>query len=563
MNKKKRWDRRRLGFASVIFLAGGLVNLHGCRTPLFDEREWFPEQHEIDADQLREVTRFDPSEQALRTETLEEAERNRDPMAILGGGADTADRKQIELSLEECRAMALERNLELQVQLLSPTIARQSIGEEEARFESLFYSNLDWSKTDTPTSSTLSGSQMESHSANFGVSIPMRTGGAVTFDLPVNRFESNNFFSTLNPSYGSDFSISLSQPLLRGAGKRTNEYGIRIARYQTQQSEAMTKLSVIQVLTAVDRVYWRLYASRRALEVQRQEYELAVAQLEQARRLIKVGTAPKVEEIRAESGVAERLEAIIIAENTVRDRERDLKRIINQSGLGMETKTVIIPMTEPNPIHFILEPDTLAQAALEQRMEMLNLELQLVQNMEAIDFADNQKFPIVNLTYRYNVNGLGNTWNKSFDLLIDKSYEDHSLGIRIEVPLGNEAAERRYRRAILNRLQTLASQEQRRSEIRQQVYNAVDQLEANWQRVLASRASAILAARNLAAEQRQYNLGLRTSTDVLDAQTRFSQAQLSEIRALTEYEIAQVDIAFATGTMLGASKVTWVPINPE
>jgi hypothetical protein len=31
---------------------------------------------------------------------------------------------------------------------------------------------------------------------------------------------------------------------------------------------------------------------------------------------------------------------------------------------------------------------------------------------------------------------------------------------------------------------------------------------------------------------------------------------------LTEYQIAQVDLAFATGTLLGAAKVSWEPIVP-
>ena len=34
----------------------------------------------------------------------------------------------------------------------------------------------------------------------------------------------------------------------------------------------------------------------------------------------------------------------------------------------------------------------------------------------------------------------------------------------------------------------------------------------------------------------------------------------TEISALTDYQIAQVDIAFATGTVLGATNVDWQPV---
>jgi outer membrane protein len=95
--------------------------------------------------------------------------------------------------------------------------------------------------------------------------------------------------------------------------------------------------------------------------------------------------------------------------------------------------------------------------------------------------------------------------------------------------------------------------------IKQEMLNAIDQLDANWQRILAAQQRTILAARVLDVETRQFELGLRTSTDVLDAQTRLANSQSSEIAAITEYQIAQVDIAFAAGMLLGASNVSWEP----
>jgi outer membrane protein len=69
----------------------------------------------------------------------------------------------------------------------------------------------------------------------------------------------------------------------------------------------------------------------------------------------------------------------------------------------------------------------------------------------------------------------------------------------------------------------------------------------------------VTAARTLEAEIHSFNNGLRTSNDVLDAQTRLANAKLSEISALSDYQISQVDIAFATGTVLGESKISWKP----
>src|SRR3712207_7099357 len=54
-------------------------------------------------------------------------------------------------------------------------------------------------------------------------------------------------------------------------------------------------------------------------------------------------------------------------------------------------------------------------------------------------------------------------------------------------------------------------------------------------------------------------LGRRTSTEVLDAQIRLADARQAEIAAVAEYQIAQVDVAQATGTVLGQSRVAWEP----
>jgi outer membrane protein TolC len=201
-------------------------------------------------------------------------------------------------------------------------------------------------------------------------------------------------------------------------------------------------------------------------------------------------------------------------------------------------------------------------AALENRMEMLEMELQLAQDISTIDFQRNQALPLVTLDYTYNINGLGATRRDSYDVLYDKNFEDHRLGLKLLVPLGNEAARSRLLGSFYQRQQRLAARESRRMAIELEVLSAIDQMEANWQRILASRQNTILTGRLFEAEQRQFELGLRTSTDVLDAQAKFAEAQSREILALTEYQIAQVDLAFATGTLLGAAKVQWELVVP-
>lgn len=502
-----------------------------------------------------------PREKLARIEKLDLPESKSEPNLV--PDVNQVELEEIELTLEDCRASAMKNNLGLKVQLINPAIAAERVNEQEAKFEAVFYSRLSHAKYDSPVSSTLSGSSVDSSSMNFGIQMPLRTGGSVTFDLAENRLKTDNVFSTLNPAYTTNFSISISQPLLQGAGKRANTHSIRIAGYEQQIVDVRTKLEIIRLLADVDRIYWRLYAARKELQVRKKQYDLAQTQLEQTKRFVDAGERAIIEVIRAEAGVAERFEGIITAENDVRDRERELKQIINKPLLGTQTSTILIAATEPDPVRYELNGQYLVQLAVENRMEMLELELQLAEDISTIDFLRNQALPLVTLDYKYNINGLGPTRSDAYDVLYDKRFEDHILGLQLLVPLGNQAAKSRLLQAFYQRKQRLTTRENRRILIELEVLNAIDRLQANWQRILASRQNVILAARLFEAEKRQFEVGLRTSTDVLDAQTKFSAAQSAEILALTEYQIAQVDLAYATGTMLGSAKVHWAPIIPE
>ena len=532
----------------VIFAGLGPILFAGCESFPGDEDFY---EITVSPEKLRQVETL-----KLQESKVEENGRT---------DANEPPPEKLELDLEQCRALTLENNLDLKVQLISPAIAAERVSEAESVFESAFTSNMVYSIGDTPTVTTLdaiSGSQVKNLYNDLGVQVPLRTGGTVRFDMVGNRTRTDAP-TAFNPFYSSDLGVSISQPLLRGAGNRANTHAIRIAEYERQITDARTKLEVIRVIAAVDRVYWRLYAARKELEVRKQQYDLAEALLEQAQRLVEAGEQAQVEIIRAEAGVAQQLEAIIVAENNLRDREREFKRTLNKTGLNMQTPTIIIPTTEPVPVRYELDKQGLVSIAFENRMEMLELEFQIAEDISSIDYMHNQSLPLVTMDYRYNVNGLGDSREDSVDLLFNKRFEDHRVGLSLLVPLGNEAAKSRLRQAFYQRRQRLATRNNRQALIELEVLNAIDQLEANWQRILASRQSAILDGRLFDAEKRQFELGMRTSTDVLQAQTNFANSQSSEILALAEYQIALVDLSYATGTLLGAAKVRWEPIVPQ
>ena len=243
----------------------------------------------------------------------------------------------------------------------------------------------------------------------------------------------------------------------------------------------------------------------------------------------------EVEITRAESGVADTVQSIITAQNTLRQNQRDLKRIVHRPDLPLEGATIVVPSTTPNATPYALDPDELTHKSMHERMELLETELQIATDTANIDAARNATLPLLALNYSYGLNGLGPEYPAAFAETRDKRFETNTAGLHLEIPIGNEAARARLRAALATRLQTLATKQQQATQITEDVYNAVDTINAAWDSILAAEKRTILNARLLDVEIRSFNQGLRTSTEVLDAQTKLADAQSAEITAITAY----------------------------
>lgn len=470
--------------------------------------------------------------------------------------------ERTDLTLAEVRSATVRNNLELRTQLVGPAIVQRALDAERAKFEATLFADYTRNSSNIVTDPV--GERSGRDALDVGVNLPLMTGGTVSAFTDVSRAEPGlgGEFDGLG-SWSTGLGFSISQPLLRNAGVNANTASIRIAEYDGQIASARTKLEAIRILADAEKAYWNLYGAYRELEVRKQEYELAVSQRDRAKRRIQQGDAPQIEVVRAESGIGSTLERIIVSDQNLRERVRELKRIMNRADLPIESGTLLVPVTAPSPVGLTLDSRTLASNATDNRMEMLELEIFLAADATNIALARNRTLPLFVIDYRYEPFGRANTFNGSVRNLGDFEEDSYNLALRGEIPLGNEAAKNRLARAVLERVQRLATKDQRRQAIRTEVYNAVDRLNTAWQRILAARLETVLAARTYDAERRQFDVGLRTSREVLDASSRLADAQSREVNALAQWQIAMVDIAFATGTLPGEAGVLWEPIDLE
>ncbi len=464
--------------------------------------------------------------------------------------------RPMEASIEQCRAWTLANNLDLKVSMIDPAIADTVVSEEEARFEAAFVAQGSLSDAEPGQAEVFRDQFVLPWDVNPGIDLPLRSGGLARLALPMSRRQTfPNFFD--DDLYASDIDLVLEQPLLRGAGRAANTHPIRIAALDSQIAQARTKLEVIRMIAAVDRAYWLLYEADQNLQVRQEQLERACKQRDEAEARAEGGVGPRIEVVRASAGVSRRVESNIRAWLLVKDRQRGLKRIVNVAGADVESETVLVLTSAPEAVRYEIDQKELIDLSMAERIELLELELELAKTMSTIDFAQNQALPLFVLDYVYRFHGTGGSFGEAWEHGGTQSGWGWRVGVDVEIPIGNEAAESRVQRAILERLQRLSSRAAREQAVKAEVLASLDNLESAWQRILAARQNVNAEQLNYEAEQGQFLLGLRNSTEVLDAENRLAEARIADISARVDYQVAQIDLAFATGTLLGAARVSW------
>jgi outer membrane protein TolC len=456
------------------------------------------------------------------------------------------------LKIEDARKYSLYYQLDIQAELIPPKIAKEQVREAQARFQALIVGSLDLDKANnsSPNPNT------ETLSSSIGLRVPLQTGGAVSVTLPVARQELSPLPAGVPPHYYNiDPTISLSQPLLRGAGLRINYASISKARMFSRQTYASSKLLINNLLANVDRGYWRLWAASQEVDVRHEQYKMANQQLQNAQKLVEAGIVPKLEITRSKMGLSQRVNSIILAETSRKILDREMKRIMNLNHLPLTSQSVIILKSEPTLFALDIDRDNLVVTALENRMDLLEAQLQVAIELLDKDVARNQLLPDLSLNYNYSSGILSEHFNSGISKLDNVDSSSWGVGVTFSYPLGNGAAKARLRQASQRHALSLNTLERRSLLIQQEVNNAIDRLIQSWQLIQAAIQETIFAQQIYTGELKQFESGFRTSTEVLDAAQFVANAQIRHIQAIADFEISKVELAYATGAQLGYADV--------
>ena len=462
---------------------------------------------------------------------------------------------RIPLRLEDVMRRALASSFAIEVLRYNPAIESTRLVEAQAVFDAVFFANMNKFIQDRPTGSQLTASDFDRLRIDGGVRQLLPTGTRISTGFSMTRTSTSLAFQQLNPEYFSQFTISVAQPLLRGFGLDHNQSGIRITRNNRRISDLQFHQDIRDLLRELEVAYWQLVLARRDLVITAHllgEFE-DVYQYLQARKDFDV-TRIQIEDTRANM---ESTKADFFRKKTnLRNAEDRLLALMNDPDLDLVEQYEIFP--EDLPVIGVFEVDRMAelQTALRMRPEIKQAKLRTANSKLAAGQARNQALPLLDLTFTYAIDGIGKTADRSFNQLTNNNFNEYTVGLVLEMPIGNRAAKAVQRRTELVRRQAQAGQKQQIEAVVAEVNVALRQLQTTYEQILPRFESSQAAERQVEsilarAERKDFT---QLSAE-LGARRGLANNRLAMLQAVIDYNIAIIDLERAKGTLLRYNNV--------
>jgi outer membrane protein TolC len=134
--------------------------------------------------------------------------------------------------------------------------------------------------------------------------------------------------------------------------------------------------------------------------------------------------------------------------------------------------------------------------------------------------------------------------------LINSAASDKGVGLTLNIPLRNRAAQAVQIRSELEYQQAQMRLQQIENQISIEVRNAQFGVEQNRASVASAQAAVDYAKQSLDAEEKKYQFGTSTTTLVLQTQSALATAESTLMSAMAAYEKSRVELDRATGVTL-------------
>jgi outer membrane protein len=422
---------------------------------------------------------------------------------------------------------------------------------------------------------------------NFAYNQAFQWGTNLSVGFNNSRATSNSFFTSLSPVLNSSFRATITQPLFQGFGLAPNTRFIRIAKNNRELSDVGFRLQIIDSVDQIENIYWDLVYAYENARVQSESLAFAEKTLSDTKKQVEIGSLAPIETVRAQSTVAQDEQLVTAAKTNLQLEQLLMKNAITRNlkdptlatAEVIPTSTMDVPTQEP-----VVPTDDLINDALRHRAELVESRIDLNSREISNKAIRNALLPTVSAFAYYGGAGLGGSQNPAalcsnlpaslqdfgcagpnpgenpisptvglggtYNQLVNSTSPDKGVGLSLNIPLRNRAAQAVQIRSELEYRQAQMFLQQIENKVGIEVRNAQYQVQQNRASVDSAKAAVELARQSLDAEQKKYQFGTSTTTLVLQYQSQQATAESTLVNAMVAYEKSRVELDRATGNLL-------------
>ena len=463
----------------------------------------------------------------------------------------------VAMTLEQAIVRALDTNLDIQSARLDPVIQSWALRAARGAFSPTLNMTFGYNNATNQSTSQLDGgarTSTERQTLNTSLSKTMPWyGGRISANFNNSRTETNNAFTTRNPSYNSTVSFNYAQPLL--AGFRTDN---QRAALETEQIQS--RITDLRLLTQIENVrhqvreaYWGVRATIEQIEIQRRNLAQAQQQLEENRIRVQLGRMTDLQLVQTEAQVASAEQSLLNAEIQWRNQEFAFKRLLLGGADDPLLAQTVNPTDQPVIVDQPVDIAAAIERALQERADLQQQRQQRDISTLNLDVTKSGTLPDVTLTAAYSLQGVGgDLFDRSglggapvliqaggyldgLQSIRDFNTPTWSLTLNASYPIGTNVTRANLERARLQLRQAELALRSQELAILTQVTTAGLAVRNTFLQYEAARRSREASERNEETERLRYGVGVAINFEVVTAQNALTSARLSELQAIINH----------------------------
>lgn len=279
-----------------------------------------------------------------------------------------------------------------------------------------------------------------------GVATRTQTGADIEAAYRIDRYRNNLQPSSLyGREYRSVLGVSITQPLLRGAGRAVNTAPISIAEHDQRIATESLRLTLLQRLMDAVVAYLQVQEATERLRLAQSGMEVAEALLRGAERMTEGGMRGTGSVVEAQAFRDVRRVQLGQARQDLLDARTAMRSLLLAEAQGGSLTPAATSIGRLDPLVDVSlrvpSQNQMRETAFHLRPETRIAAMRIARERLRVMLAQNQLLPQLNVTARYDLDGLAASAGSSFDLAARGPYHVWGAGIELRVPLqGNQRA---------------------------------------------------------------------------------------------------------------------------